>query len=265
MNNDTLVNILLTEALQKSISQAGGASRVTNNHFKYSVRGINKDKRNITTKRTNMRNTANMKGGGNGDSWDSSDEINYAADVTYGYTIDVRQDHLLLYAAEQIATKLTHITSKDFIFMFKIVYEMLVALKQPIIEILYTFKIPYKNMEIEINTRGLELENIIQYYPDAEAIYLDEYDLRILTQPIFTPLPQAPLVLPRSGSVVSSASTQLGFESSKSNASMEFDGGYSGINKKKHKSRKNKKTRRNTRRKPKKIRTRKNKQVRRKH
>jgi hypothetical protein len=42
-------------------------------------------------------------------------------------------------------------------------------------------------------------------------------------------------------------------------------GGYSGINKKKHKSRKNKKTRRKTRRKTKKIRTRKNKQVRRKH
>jgi hypothetical protein len=76
------------------------------------------------------------------------------------------------------------------------------------------------------------------------------FSSRLLTRPLFN----SPVPLP---------------QPQRTGSDIEFGGGYSGINKKKHKSRKNKKTRRNTRRntrrKTKKIRTRKNKQVRRKH
>jgi hypothetical protein len=356
MNKDALTDILKNEALasQNPISQGGGASRVTNNHFKYSVRGINRDKRNITTKRTKMRNTANMKGGvkrpigSDGDSWGKDDEETYQEDSAHDsyYTIDVRQEHLLLYAAGQIAAKLKNISTRDF--MIKILYEMLVERKEKMIKILYEFKIPYKDMEIEIKTIGLELEELITYYPDAEAIFLSDAeaiferdedfikDLEFINDiknklsrptPITTPvvsdeeilqdiagflpptstlipppirttsvvsdeeilqdiagfLPPTSTLIPtpiRTTSVVSDGtdgtqySTQYSTQYNPVTEKMDYDnpfnpfnldGGYSGINKKKHKSRKNKKTRRNTRRKTKKIRTRKNKQVRRKH
>jgi hypothetical protein len=332
MNKDALTDILKNEAVasQNSISQGGGASRVTKNHFKYSVRGINRDKRNITTKRTKMRNTANMKGGvkrpigSDGDGWGKDDEKTYQEDSAHGsyYNIDVRQEHLLLYAAKQIAAKLENISTSDF--MIKILYEMLVERKEEMIKILYEFKIPYKDMEIEIKTIGLTLEELITYYPHAEAIFLSDAEeiferdedfiedrnkflpkesdedsdkesdedyvedsygeiLAGFLPPIRATTSFGSVVSERTGTGTDGTGTDgTGSQSDQSSPGREIEwdgreieweienpylvgGGYSGINKKKHKSRKNKKTRRNTRRKTKKIRTRKNKQVRRKH
>jgi hypothetical protein len=260
--------------------------------------------------------------GSDGDSWGKDDEETYQEDSAHDsyYTIDVRQEHLLLYAAGQIAAKLKNISTRDF--MIKILYEMLVERKEKMIKILYEFKIPYKDMEIEIKTIGLKLEELITYYPDAEAIFLSDAeaiferdedfikDLEFINDiknklsrptPITTPvvsdeeilqdiagfLPPTSTLIPtpiRTTSVVSDGTdgTQYSTQYNPVTEKMDYDnpfnpfnldGGYSGINKKKHKSRKNKKTRRktrrntrrNTRRKTKKIRTRKNKQVRRKH
>ena len=92
---------------------------------------------------------------------------------------------------------------------------------------------------------------------------VEEAGMSDVGQPFSSP------VVPLLQKTVSAASDSSALSGAPSNKSMELGGGYSGINKKKNKSRKNKKTRRktrrNTRRKSKKIKTRKNKQIRRKH
>jgi hypothetical protein len=284
---------------QKSPAKGGSGSQVTKKHLKINIQGKNNNRKNVTKKHRKMIKSRNkvMTGGAgekrqgpnlvseleqrpkdevpdyirtmsNEELAEDNDPSNYltqalpnsATRMTLEHveTFNMSQEDFIWYVAEQIVSKFAPINNYTTQEMTTLVYDIIVNENITFQELLDTFSIPYDiNYNTIINNAKIPVsENFVSICdrlpgeipePEPEAVMVD-------AEPLFnSPVPQP--------------------KKSESAVSVEFDGGYSGINKKKHKSRKNKKTRRNTRhktrhktrRKTKKIRTRKNKQVRRKH
>jgi hypothetical protein len=177
---------------------------------------------------------------------------------------DMSQENFIWYVASQISSRFMDF--KVSYELVRLIYDTLVSKNINNDTILEDFYIP-NNKDIQ------EIQGIQNYY---EVTHKYEGNLH---NRICKPIPEDELTTEELAEFLvqkpifsSRLLTKLPFSSPvplRTGSDMEPAGGYSGINKKKHKSRKNKKTRRktrrNTRRKTKKIRTRKNKQVRRKH
>ena len=189
---------------------------------------------------------------------------------------DMSQENFIWYVAIQISSRFMDVKDIESYDLVRLIYDTLVSENINNDKILKDFYIPnnkdiqeiqgiQKSYEVTYKYQGNLHNRICEPRPE-DKLTMEEraeflvqkpiFSSRLLTRPPFSsPVPQPQPQ--RTDSAISSAGTEIDFTRGR--------GGYSGINKKKNKSRKNKKTRRKTRRKPKKIRTRKNKQVRRKH